>query len=161
MLDEAQDWIQKDENLSDLLIKIKGSSKTDEEAALTAYHQVAEMLQLPKTFSDITEDSYEADEEQDRELHSVFEELAIINYLEPNQNILDRVLVALYIVYMKAHIDYEQAALKYYGSKEKVPKPYFIFFFGRDVDAHISFDIPKEFNSWPESGAVGLLQIGF
>ncbi len=154
MMDEVQDWIQKDEHLSNLLNNIKSNSQSDEEIALATYYHVAELFHLPLTFSDIQEDSSEADEELDKELHSVFEELAYINYLAPNQNILDKVLLALYTVYKGSHLSIKEVAQKKYGSKEKTPKRYSIFFFGSDIDARISFDIQKEFNSWPDSGAV-------
>jgi len=157
MMNEVQDWIQKDEHLSNLLNNIKSNSQSNEEIALAMYYQVADMFHLPLTFSDIQEDSSEADEELDKELHSVFEELAYINYMAPNQNILDKVLFALYIVYKESHLNIEEVALNKYRSKENVPKRYSIFFFGSNIDAHISFDISKEFNSWPDSGAVAMI----
>lgn len=111
-VNEVQDWIQKDENLSNLLNTIKGNGQSEKETALAAYYKVAEMFHLSLTFSDIQEDSSEADEELDKELHSVFEELAYINYLAPDKNILDKVLLALYTVYKGSHLSIKEVAQK-------------------------------------------------
>jgi len=106
------------------------------------------------------EEEYEEYEKLDLEPHSVFQELAIINFLEPDGNILSNTLLALNVVFSKQYIDIEQAALKHYGSEVKIPRPYFVLVFGKDIDAGISFGIPEGLVRWMDSGAVEMWQFG-
>ena len=160
LMQEAQKWVQGDEKLFKLLKRIEASTKTDEEAALAMYDQVSTMYHLPKTYEEITDQVYDEYEALDKEPHYVFEELAIINYLQPEETIKNNVLLALYTIFMKEHMDVEQAAIKHYGSKEKVPDRFFVFLFGKDIDAIISFTIPDGLERWTDSGAVAMWQFG-
>lgn len=147
----VSDWIESDEKLSELMTFIDDNYKSVEKAALVAFYQVSDIYHLPKSQEEITEEIYAEHDELDLEPRSVFEELAIINYLLPDENLLDKVFQALYNVHHKQYTDIDRAAMKYYGSK-KIPKEYFVYYFGKDIDAKITFEIESG-RSWFDAGA--------
>ena len=117
------------------------------------------MYHIPKVYEDITEQVYEEYEKLDMEPRTVFQELAIIKYLLPKAPIRDNVLLAIYTVLHKEQADLIPAAKIHYGSVTKIPKPSFVYFFGKDIDARITFTIPPGMATWTESGAVEMWQI--
>jgi hypothetical protein len=158
-LEEARLWVQSDEILSNLITTIEAQSGNDEEAALAMFNRISLLYQLPKKFYDITDEIYDAYTELDRQASCVLAELAVINYLEPHENIKNNVLVALYTVFLKERIDVFLAAVKHFGSWESVPTSFYVYYFGKDIDAHIKFDIPEGI-SWVDSGAVAMVLRG-
>ncbi len=73
---EVQEWIQGEKHLAHLVNQIQQGSQSDKQAALAAYLQVSALLQLPRTFVDLSEETEEREEEKDTKQYSVFEELA-------------------------------------------------------------------------------------
>ena len=147
----VSDWIKSNQELSDLMVNVCDNCKNVEEAALIAFYQVSDIYNLPKFPDEITEEIYAKHEELDLEPRSVFEELAIINYLMPDKGLRDRVLQALYNVHHRQYTNIDRAAAKYYGLK-KIPKEYFVYYFGKDIDAKITFEIENG-RSWFDAGA--------
>lgn len=155
---EIAGWIEKDQKLSDLLKSIKTKYPSQREQALAIFHQVPALLKLPKVDGDITEEIYDQYAELDIEPHTVFQELAVVNYLSPKLEITDRVLLACFLVNSKKSADIYAAAQMHFGYR-KVPTPLAVWFFGKDIDAIISFALPPGTKDWTKTGAVQMWRL--
>ena len=163
--EEVESWLQDHQDLSKLIDKIRNKFSTDDEIARALYYEGADLFQLRKSLVEEESDNEAgmADDDDDdtgSERVSLFETLATLNFFHPDENVVDKVLISLYIASSGQEMDKEQAALMHYGDEEAIPRPYFIFFFGKDIDARMSFDNPGGENAWPDSGAVGVIQVG-
>lgn len=162
--EEVESWLQDHQDVLELLDKIKNECTTDEEIARALYYQGADLFQLRKTLAEETDDESDITDDDDddagAERVSLFETLAILNFFNPGENIVDKVLIALYVSSSGQEMDKEQAALMHYGDEAAIPRPFFVFFFGKDIDARMSFDNPGGSHAWPDSGAIGMMQIG-
>ena len=69
---------------------------------------------------------------------------------------MDLLIVSLYNLSHKQHSDIYDAAVKFYGTRELVPETYFVYFFGKGIDAKIEFEVKGE--NWVEVGAKGMWQ---
>lgn len=145
-------WFKSDEKLCDIINSIDALNKSIEESAKLAFYQVSDYLKLPKQPEDITDQMYKEFEEFGFEPESVFEQMAIINYMaDKNDDKRSLVMQALYNVYYKDYHGLEYAAEIYYGGAEKIPKTYACYLFGNDIDARIEFSIKEK--NWTDSGA--------
>ena len=144
-------WYKKDIWLSKLLVDIDNKGLSDEESAREAFYQVSEMYGLPKFPDEVDhEEEWEYDEPR-----SVFEEIALARYLFPDDLPRGIVMLALQNIYRKFCIPFDDVAAEYYGSHDDIPDSYFLYFFGKDVDATVKLDIEDQ--SWIDAGA-GLMK---
>lgn len=139
------DWYSKDQWLCDFLVSIDQKKLSDEDAAKEAFYTIAEHYKLPKFPEDV-------DDGNGGEGRSVFEEMAIIKYMFPEDELKGAVMLALYNVYNNDYIPIDEAATLYYGDHDKIPKDYMVYYFGKDVDASVKFDIGNL--SWIEAGVM-------
>lgn len=148
-----EDWLEQDKELLSIILSIDSRTRDEYDAALLAFKEVAEYLVIPKQPEDFTEKMYEEHEKLGFDApRSVLEELALVNYLFPDEDIRGNVMVALYNVQHKNYLDYEDAAVVYFDGYENIPEQYMIYFFGDAIDAKLSFDLP-EGKTWVEAGA--------
>jgi hypothetical protein len=145
-------WWQKDKRLSDLLVSIDEQHLSEEESGREAFYKVAALYHLPKLPQDVV-----ADEEEAENGRSVFEEIALARFLFPEDEYRGIVMMALYNVYIKSYIPYNEVAAIHFGSHDNIPDSYFLYFFGKDVNAIVKFDIGEQ--TWLEAGAVYMIQI--
>jgi hypothetical protein len=66
-------------------------------------------------------------------------------------------MFALYNIYHKSYIPYVEVAAQFFGSHDDIPDGYFLYFFGKDVDATVKLDIGDQ--SWVEVGARFMMKI--
>lgn len=145
-------WLKSDDGLCDVINGIDVQNLSQQESARLAFYSVSDYLKLPKQPEDITEQMYKEFEEYGFEPESVFEQMAVINYIaDANDDTRGLVLQALYNVYHKEYHGVEYAAEVYFGSVKKIPKTYSYYLFGTDVDARIEFSIKGE--NWIDAGA--------
>lgn len=147
------DWFERDKDLQNIVLSIDSRTSDEYEAAKFAFDEAADYLGLPKQPEDVTE---EMSEEHDKlgldSPRSVFHELALINYLFPDEDIRGNVMLALFNIQHKSYVDYEEVAVVFFEEYENIPIEYTIYFFGSAIDAKISFDLPKG-TTWVEAGA--------
>ncbi|WP_310556022.1 hypothetical protein [Flavobacterium sp.] len=94
-VDPIQEWVNSDKELSKILVEIQEMSISIEEQAEVAFHRISEMYKLPKLPDDISDDQVGKDEEEPT---SVYEQLGLLKYLNPNDDIRGLVLLAIYSV---------------------------------------------------------------
>jgi hypothetical protein len=115
-------WFKSDEGLCDVINFIDARKLTLAESARMAFHHVADYLGLPKQPDDITEQMYREFDIYDFEPQSVFEQIAVINYMaDANDDIRGLVMQALYNVHHKDYHGMEYAAEIYFGGIDKIP----------------------------------------
>jgi hypothetical protein len=134
-----EEWYKKDQRLNELLVSIDQQSLPDEEAARQAFYKVSELYNLPKFPGEVDENG-----------RSVFEEMAIGKYIFPNDELKGVVMLAIYNVFINEYITMDEAAAIFYNSHDEIPDEYFVYYFGKDVDARIEFDIGGK--TWIEAG---------
>ena len=107
---------------------------------------------LPKQPEDISEEMFSEFEQHGFEPESVFEQMAVINYLsDENDDKGAAVMQALYNVHLKEYHGIEYAAEIYFGGADKIPETYNCYLFGTDIDARIEFSILED--NWVAAGA--------
>src|SRR6187431_1268048 len=81
------EWYGSDEKLKEIIDSLSFSNKSPEEQAREAFYQIANLYELHKFPDDITEDDYKTYEEEGiDDPRTVFEEIGIIRYLEPDDD---------------------------------------------------------------------------
>lgn len=139
----VQEWIDKDEKLSKILVEIQESPISVEKQAEMAFHRIAEVYNLPKMPQDV-------DNNTEAEATSVYEHLGLLNYLNPHGDPRGNVLSALFFSKYKWEVDSNLilAKAKKDGVDNKTAKR--IGFLGKNHDVKIIFI--KENESWFDLG---------
>ncbi len=147
----VENWYSTDNRLKEIIDKITLTNRSFEEQAKEAFTLVSDMFNLPKYPDDITEDYYaQCEEEGIFEVRTVFEEVGIIRYLEPDDDPRGIVLFALHNIKHKTYMDIDYCAIKHFGGKRKVPKEYMVYYTGEDSDSKLNFLNDGE--SWLKPG---------
>lgn len=149
-----QQWIAEDKKLSAALVEIENLGLSEKEQAEIAFHRISEMYQLPKMPNDIIDENEDIVEtytgdDQDYDPSSVYQELGLIKYLNPDEDPRGNVLMAIYLVKNKLHVDIDEVYIKKYGSKKKSRG---IGFKGENTNVEIVF--VDEGKSWFELGCI-------
>ncbi|MBI2730975.1 MAG: hypothetical protein HYX40_09530 [Sphingobacteriales bacterium] len=144
-------WYTKDQWLCDFLVSVDQKNLSDEDAAREAFYKVAEHYKLPK----FPWDKQNSDNEEEK--ISVFEEMAIAKFIFPEDELKGIVMLALYNVYTNEFIPIDDAAAIYYGDHDHIPDQYMAYYFGKDVNATLRFEIRN--SSWVEAGATFVSKI--
>ncbi|WP_439507038.1 hypothetical protein [Sediminibacterium sp.] len=152
MMDNPVDiWYLSDERLKKIIDTLSLSEKSPFEQAKEAFYQISELYNLHKYPDDITEDDYRKYEDEGLDNpRTVFEEVGIIRYLEPEDDPRGVVLFALYNIKNRTYIDISFCAEKHFGSRKKVPDNYVVYFTGQDADSKLNFLNAGE--SWTKEG---------
>src|SRR5688572_18132391 len=91
------DWYNNDEKLRSIIDSLGVSNKSPEEQAKEAFYKISKLYKLHEFPDDITEEDYKNYEDEGiNNPRSVFEEVGIIRYLEPQDDPRGVVLFALY-----------------------------------------------------------------
>lgn len=136
-----QSWAEGDPKLLSLINEINQTQLPIEEQAEIAFHKVSALYGLPK----LPEDAEELEEETGQEVVSVYQELGLVKFLEPDEDIRGLVLLALYNVKNKLTVGLEEIYKKSGMKKERG-----ICFKGENSKVTISF--LQEDESWFDSG---------
>ncbi len=145
------DWYHADGKLKAIIDTLSFSGKSPEDQARDAFYQIADLFQFYKFPDDFTDDDYKRFEEESiHKPRSVFEEVGIIRYLEPNDDPRGIVLLALYNAKHSTFMDINICAERYFGGKSKIPLTYIVYYTGKDSDSRLNF--LKEGELWTKPG---------
>ena len=145
------DWYNEDSRVKEIIDKLDSSEKNFEKQAEEAFHKFCEVFTLPKFPEDITGKIYEQHEQEGLdEPRSVYEEIGILRYLEPNDDLRSIVFLALYNIKNFSYIDIDHCASKYFGSESKIPKEYMVYYTGENSKSLLNF--LKNNESWTKEG---------
>jgi hypothetical protein len=145
-----EEWFKRDQRLNDLIVSIDQQNLSDEEAARQAFYKVSELYHLPMFPGEVSK-------ETDENNRSVFEEVGIVKYIFPDDELKGIVMLAIYNVFNTECISVDEAAAIFYNSHDDIPDEYFVYYFGKDVDAKIEFDIGNK--TWIEAGCISMQKI--
>tara|TARA_A100000171_G_scaffold39305_1_gene38912 strand:- start:1350 stop:1826 length:477 start_codon:yes stop_codon:yes gene_type:complete len=151
MENPIQAWINEDKTLSDLLVEIQSLNITVLEQAEVAFDKLCELYDLPKMPEDIEKYKAFFEEKGIEEPSSVFEEHALLKFLEPNNDPRGLVLTAVYHVKKGLRVDYEEIAEKEFG--KNIPKDLQIGIRGTGIQGEVVFPTIEN-KSWIELGCV-------
>ena len=157
-LNPIEDWYNSDEQIKNIIDRLSSSGMTNEEQAIAAFEEISVAFDLPKYGHSFTDAHYARYEELGMESpRSVFEEAAVIRYMEPDEDPRGIVILALYNVHNGIQLPIEECAEKYFGGKDKIPTQYMVCFLGENIDGKLHFLEPGE--SWIDLGARSAMQI--
>ena len=144
-------WYSSDERLKNIIDTLSLSGNTPFEQAKEAFYQISELYNLHKYPDDITEDDYKKYEEEGLDNpRTVFEEIGIIRYLEPEDDPRGVVLFALYNIKNRRYMNIEFCAERHFGNKKNIPNNYIVYYTGQDADSRLNFLLDGE--SWVKEG---------
>ena len=144
-----QEWIDSDTTLSNLLLEIEKMSDSIKEQAEIAFHKVSEVYKVAKLPEDNDCDDYEdQDELEYTEKTSVYEQLGLLKYLEPNEDLRGLVLSAIYFVKNGYTTDIDEVMLKKFG--ENIPNDVSVGFKGDNTNVEIVFILQGQ--NWVDLG---------
>jgi hypothetical protein len=144
-------WLEDDEKLRDIIETIKSTAQNIEEESKTAFYKISEAYNTPKFPDSFTQEVYEYYESIGiLNPTSVFEEVGKLRFLYPEDDPRGMVLMGVYNVKNNMTIDINECALKYFGSKKKIPNEYMIYYTGNDFDSQLHF-LPNG-ESWTKPG---------
>ncbi|MGG8498137.1 hypothetical protein ACQY1Q_17180 [Tenacibaculum sp. TC6] len=102
-------WVYTDKKLYDTLLEIQEKGGSDLEQAESIFLRVPKMYNLPV---------FPEDNEDDKFVSSIYEQLALLNYLEVEDNIGGNVLSSIFFIKENYLVDMELVYYKKFGSKE-------------------------------------------
>jgi len=145
------EWYGSDEKLKEIIDSLSFSNKSPEEQAREAFYQIANLYELHKFPDDITEDDYKTYEEEGiDDPRTVFEEIGIIRYLEPDDDPRGVVLFALYNIKNRTYMNIDFCAERHFGNEKQIPSSYMIYYTGTDVDSKLNF--LEDGETWTKPG---------
>jgi len=148
----AIDWMNNDEKLRSIIERLSNSGLNEKEQADIAFDEISDAYGLPKYPDSFTEEDYRRYEEEGIDNpRSVFEEVGIIHYLEPEDDPRGIVLFAIYNIKNRFSIDINEAAKKHFKNKKRIPPEYMIYFLGDKSSTMMYF--LENGKSWVETGA--------
>lgn len=143
-------WYSTDSKLKEVIDRIGSSGKSALDQAKEAFFELSELYGLHKYPDEITEEDYKNYEDEGIDSpRTVFEEVGIVRYLEPNDDPRGVVLFALYNVKNRGYVNIDDCAEKHFG-KGKIPQSYVVYYTGQDAESKLNF--LKEGESWTKEG---------
>jgi len=144
-------WYSTDKKLKEVIDRLSISGLSEYEQAKKAFYELSKIYNLHKYPDDITEKDFNRFEKKGiYNPRTIFEEIGILRFLEPNDDIRGIVLCAIYNVKNRNYTDIDFCALKYFGSEEKIPESYMVYYTGEDIDSKLNF--LKDGESWTKEG---------
>lgn len=93
----VQKWIDSDKRLSDTLVEIENEEVSEIKQAEIAFNKIPKMYGLP---------SFPEDNEDEKFHSSVYEQLGLLNFLEPESQIKGKVLSSIFFIKRKLFSQY-------------------------------------------------------
>lgn len=137
----VQNWIDTDKMLFDTLVEIQNIEENDRKQAELAFQRISKMYNLPL---------YPEDNENGKFLSSVYETLALLNYLEPDGDIRGHVLSSIFNVKEGYVIDMSLVYQKKFNNEEAPADFIGIGYKGEVVDVLPIFVMKEQ--SWFDLG---------
>jgi len=154
MIPTFEQWIQNDQKLNDLLVKIHSTEKSAFQQAEIAFNELSDLYDLPKMPEDL--DRYEAYYESNgvTDPRSVYEEAALLKFLEPNDDPRGVVLLAIYHVEHAIGVNLLHVFKK---NSKKLPKNPQLGIKGEGINTSIIFI--KDSERWYDLDCKVMLQL--
>ena len=154
MKNQIEKWINSDKQLYNLIIEIQSMDKSEIEQAEIAFHRLSELYNLPIMPEELQSKLNFIDKTDDEntdffEPRSVFEEYALLKFLNPSDDPRGIVLLAIYNVKNNVGVDYNEVAKKEFGNQ--IPKNLQIGIKGDKFHSEVIFP-QKEGKSWFDLG---------
>ncbi|MCE2612315.1 hypothetical protein LVD13_04965 [Flavobacteriaceae bacterium D16] len=156
MKNPIQDWIDSNNEVTDILNKIENSELSPHDQAELAMDKLCALLDLPKMPEDTTryEDFYEKNGIE--ECRSVFVENALLKYFHPNEDPRSLIITAIYNVNNMIGVDLDEVVIKEFG--EKFTGDCIIGYRGNGIDGEVVFP-QKEGKNWVDLGCIAANKI--
>lgn len=133
-------WYSSDEELKGIIDALSVSGKSPDDQAKDAFYMLSDIYQLHRFPNDITEDDFRKYKEEGIDNpRTVFEEVGILRYLEPDDDPRGVILCALYNIKNRTYVDINFCAERHFGNRENIPLSYMIYYTGQDVDSKLCF----------------------
>jgi hypothetical protein len=148
---DFEKWVATEPGIMPLIESITATNQPLMEQAKEAFYKMGDLLRVPKFPEDITEEMaarFEAEGIDDP--RSLFEEVGIVRYLEPEDDPRGIVLAALYNTKRQQYANIDLCALEHFGGRKKIPNEYMVYYTGQDADALLHFT--KQGESWFREG---------
>lgn len=143
---ELQEWINGNKEIADALVQIQEMDASINEQAEMAFHRISEMCNVPKLPEDV---SYLDDiEEVGLSPVSVYEQLGLIKFLDPDVDPRGQVLSAIFYAKEGYRIDLDEVYKKKFG--DNTPTEVGIGFVNENTAVEIIFIGPDQ--SWFDLG---------
>jgi hypothetical protein len=97
-MNEISKWIATDSQLYNAIIEIESITKSQDRQAQMAFDKLCELYDLPKNPEDLDGYLQKLGDSKQREIRSVYEEYALLKFLNPNTDKRTLVLSAIYNV---------------------------------------------------------------
>lgn len=149
-----EQWIQNDQKLSDLLVKIQSTEKSPFQQAEMAFDQLCDLYDLPKMPEDLNRYKAYYENKGITDPRSVYEEAALLKFLEPNDDPRGVVLLAVYHVKYAIGVDLLDVFKK---NSRKLPKSPQLGIKGEGINTLIIFI--KDNESWYDLGCKVMLKL--
>jgi hypothetical protein len=153
------EWYTNDQKLCDLLVAIDQQNLTEHEAARKAFYEVSALYNLPKFPEDVSEDDKLDDFGEICKNVSVYEQLAIVKWMHPENTFRANVLLSMLYVYKKFYPQIEEAASEFYGTFDDIPEACYACFYGKDADVQVKFYTKNKLPKTPPAKFVQLLRL--
>lgn len=148
---EIQEWINKNQVLSDTLVEIQEMDIPPHSQAEIAFHRISDNCKVAK----LPEDIIYTEEDSVSEITSVYENLGLLKFLEPNDDPRGRVLAAIFYTANNYRIDLIDVFIKKYGNN--YPKNIGIGFINENSHVEIIFIGPEQ--NWFDLGCKLFLKL--
>lgn len=153
-----EEWYHADERVQSVINRLSNAGLTNVQQAEAAFEEFCVILQLPMYPDAFTEDDYEKYSEMGiDDPRSVFEELVLYKFMDPEADPRGAVMMALYHVFNGIQVPLEECAAKHYGGKEKVPEGFMVCFIGDGIHGRLHFLEKGE--SWFDLGARSAMKL--
>ena len=152
------DWVNKKPYLNKIIIKTDNKNLPDIDKANKLLKKISRKYKLPKTPNSITKKVNKKYENKGVFFpRSIIEEIGILNYLYPNQNVKNITLMALYNIYYLKYTDVNTCALINFKEKNKIPENYIVYYTGVKCQTKLNFILDGE--TWTKPGVKYALKI--
>jgi len=143
MVNQIQEWINKDDKLYNLIIEVQSANKTPAQQAEMAFNRICELYEIPKMPEDII--STKNNQESQLDTRSLFEEHALLKFLSPeNEDPRGIVLSAAHNLLNNHHVSYYEVAKKEFND---IPEVCQIGVSGSDYNSKVVF-FQRETKNW-------------
>ena len=133
-------WYFSDKKLKKVIDTLSSSGKPAFDQARDAFYQLSDMYNLHKYPDDITEAAFKKYKKEGIDNpRTVFEEVGILRYLEPDDDPRGVVLCALYNIKNRTYVDINYCAERHFGKRKNIPPDYMIYYTGQDADSKMNF----------------------
>lgn len=141
-------WINEDKGLQKIIQEIESKTESFDEQAELAFHLVSEYFDVSKLPADMEElEDYDVDDEMNS---CVYEQLGILKYLEPEEDLRGQVLTAIYFL----KFDYRTDAAFIFEKYPSINKDEIAGIGFKGENSKVELVLVKKGQSWFDLGCI-------